>query len=227
MKKLANYSVALLLGTLFTLGMSSCSNDDDNQTSSTTLSEGDQLLQKVIETDVNSTINLTYKALADSCSQLYEALAAMKTGNITQTQVNDACKIFLNARSNYERSEAFLLGAASHFSIDPHIDSWPLDLASLQKLLTSNNSIATASNYDQSIIGFHGIEFILFRDGKNRDAQELNSKDTYNQDGNGEIFYQGRTEFGFRFPTVKTYTTEPKRMAKKRRKIRNWEICDL
>lgn len=41
------------------------------------------------------------------------------------------------------------------------------------------------------------------------------SGDTYNQDRNGEIFYQGRTEFGFRFPTVKTYTTEPKRMAKK------------
>ena len=41
------------------------------------------------------------------------------------------------------------------------------------------------------------------------------SGDTYNQYGNGEIFYQGRTEFGFRFPTVKTYTTEPKRMAKK------------
>ncbi len=41
------------------------------------------------------------------------------------------------------------------------------------------------------------------------------SGDTYNQDEHGEIFYQGRTEFGFRFPTVKTYTTEPKRMAKK------------
>jgi len=41
------------------------------------------------------------------------------------------------------------------------------------------------------------------------------SRHTYNQDRNGEIFYQGRTEFGFRFPTVKTYTTEPKRMAKK------------
>jgi len=40
------------------------------------------------------------------------------------------------------------------------------------------------------------------------------SSDTYNQDGGGEIFYQGRTEFGFRFPTVKTYTTAPKRMAK-------------
>ena len=30
----------------------------------------------------------------------------------------------------------------------------------------------------------------------------------------GTIFYQGRTDFGFRYPTVRLYTTEPKRMAK-------------
>ncbi len=38
---------------------------------------------------------------------------------------------------------------------------------------------------------------------------------SYNQIGNGEIFYQGRAEFGYRYPTVKTYTTQPKRMASK------------
>lgn len=36
---------------------------------------------------------------------------------------------------------------------------------------------------------------------------------SYNEDGNGKIFFQGRAEFGFRFPTVRLYTTEPKRMA--------------
>ena len=30
----------------------------------------------------------------------------------------------------------------------------------------------------------------------------------------GEIFYQGRTDFGFRYPTVRLFTTDPKRMAK-------------
>jgi len=39
--------------------------------------------------------------------------------------------------------------------------------------------------------------------------------ESYNEKGNGELFYQGRTEFGFRFPSVKMYTTEPKRRAKK------------
>ena len=36
---------------------------------------------------------------------------------------------------------------------------------------------------------------------------------TYNTDGNGEVFYQGRAEFGFRFPKRNMYTTEAKRIA--------------
>ena len=39
------------------------------------------------------------------------------------------------------------------------------------------------------------------------------SSSSYNEDGNGMIFFQGRAEFGFRFPTVRLYTTEPKRIA--------------
>lgn len=36
---------------------------------------------------------------------------------------------------------------------------------------------------------------------------------SYNEDGIGTIFFQGRAEFGFRFPTIRLYTTEPKRLA--------------
>jgi len=38
--------------------------------------------------------------------------------------------------------------------------------------------------------------------------------DTYNEDGDGTLFYQGRAEFGWRFPVPRLYTTDPKRMAK-------------
>ena len=38
---------------------------------------------------------------------------------------------------------------------------------------------------------------------------------SYNEEKNGCIFFQGRAEFGTRFPKVRLYTTEPKRMAKK------------
>ena len=36
---------------------------------------------------------------------------------------------------------------------------------------------------------------------------------SYNEEGNGSVFFQGRAEFGNRFPTRRLYTTEPKRMA--------------
>ena len=38
---------------------------------------------------------------------------------------------------------------------------------------------------------------------------------SYNEEGNGVVFYQGRAEFGSRFPTRRLFTTEPKRMATK------------
>ena len=38
---------------------------------------------------------------------------------------------------------------------------------------------------------------------------------SYNEDGIGTVFYQGRAEFGTRFPTRRLFTTEPKRIAKK------------
>ena len=39
------------------------------------------------------------------------------------------------------------------------------------------------------------------------------SGSSYNEDGIGTVFYQGSTDFGSRFPTVRKYTTEPSRMA--------------
>ena len=39
--------------------------------------------------------------------------------------------------------------------------------------------------------------------------------DTYNEEGVGTVFFQGRGEFGFRFPTRRLFTTDPKRMAQR------------
>ena len=38
--------------------------------------------------------------------------------------------------------------------------------------------------------------------------------DSFNTEGKGDVFYQGRTDFGFRFPSIRLYTTEGKRYAK-------------
>ena len=92
---------------------------------------------------------------------------------------------------NWERSEAFLGGAASDFSIDPTIDSWPLDRA---ELLDYFKGGMTAEIEDEStILGFHALEFILFRNGQNRKVSELQGNDTYtnyeNVSGADELKY--------------------------------------
>lgn len=38
--------------------------------------------------------------------------------------------------------------------------------------------------------------------------------DTYNEEGEGTPFFQGRKDFGVRFPALRVYTTDPKRFAK-------------
>lgn len=38
---------------------------------------------------------------------------------------------------------------------------------------------------------------------------------TYNESGSGTPFYQGRKDFGFRYPTARVYCTQPKRFAEK------------
>lgn len=41
------------------------------------------------------------------------------------------------------------------------------------------------------------------------------SGNSYNENGQGTVFFQGRAEFGFRFPTIRLFTSEPKRIAQK------------
>ena len=38
--------------------------------------------------------------------------------------------------------------------------------------------------------------------------------ETYNENQQGKIFFQGRAEFGWRYPSPRLYTTDPKRIAK-------------
>ena len=40
------------------------------------------------------------------------------------------------------------------------------------------------------------------------------SGDSYNDNGHGTVFFQGCTDFGGRFPTIRQYTTKPNRLAK-------------
>ncbi|MCR4603252.1 MAG: imelysin [Prevotella sp.] len=140
-------------------------------------SDQETYLRNVLAGVVNNVIIPTYTELADDVEDLEETLNGLTVSTITQSQINEACEDFKDARENWERSEAFLGGAASDFDIDPTIDSWPLNRTLL--LSYFNNGMNDEMLDDATILGFHALEFILFRNGQPRKVSELQSNDTY------------------------------------------------
>jgi len=186
------YSVAvLMMGLAFT----ACSSDDDNnngsaeQEQANSLAEKEQAMEAITGQYVNHVVFPIYKSLAAQTStlfdQLVDAKAKLRAGSLTQADIDKLCATFIAARSAWEQSESFLFGAATDFGIDPHIDTWPLDRVALAKALSSSEIIDDLDDLDdggidnaralvgEQQLGFHGIEFIIFRDGKNRTLAAL------------------------------------------------------
>lgn len=154
-------------------------------------SEQELYLKDVLANLVDKVIVPTYTQLADNTEKLEATLNGLTTDNLTQAEVNEACRLFGEARVQWERSEAFLGGAASDFSVDPTIDSWPLSRSALHTYLTGRMNPEDLD--DESILGFHALEFILFRNGQPRKVTEFKNKDTYpgfqDVDGSRELTY--------------------------------------
>lgn len=184
MKKTIFSMAVLMMGLAFT----ACSSDDDNNGDSK-LAEKEQAMQAITDQYVNNVVFPIYKSLASQTSTLYdqlvEAKSKFRTGTLSQSDIDRICDTFIAARSAWEQSESFLYGAATDFGIDPHIDTWPLDRTALAKALSSAEIIEDLDDLDdggidnaralvgEQQLGFHGIEFIIFRDGKNRSLAAL------------------------------------------------------
>ena len=139
--------------------------------------EQETALRQVLTNLVSNVIVPTYTDLANDVEDLEKTLNGLTPSTITQAQIDKACADFKAARQHWERSEAFLGGAASDFSIDPTIDSWPLDRAELLDYF--KGGMKAEIEDESTILGFHALEFILFRNGQNRKVAELQGNDTY------------------------------------------------
>lgn len=143
----------------------------------TLTSDQETYLRNVLTNLVSNVIVPTYTDLADDVEDLEKTLNGLTVNSISQSQINKACEDFKDARENWERSEAFLMGAASDFDIDPTIDSWPLNRSLLLNYF--NNGMNDEMLEDATILGFHALEFILFRNGQPRKVAEFQGNDTY------------------------------------------------
>ena len=140
--------------------------------------EQEAYLKDVVSNLVDNVIVPTYTELADETEQLEATLNGLDVNSISQKDVDKACDLFKKARKTWEQSEAFLGGAASDFDVDPTIDSWPLNRSLLLNYFSSGTMDEDMLD-DASILGFHALGFILFRNGQPRNVSEFKSNDTY------------------------------------------------
>lgn len=165
-----------LLG--ITCGFAACSDDKDDPVPN----QLDTRKTAIITQYVNGVVIPTYRSLADEAVELATLCEELRQ-NPSQSKVDECCESWISARKYWELSEAFLFGAAADYNIDPHIDSWPLQKSQLDNIL-ANDALIDALDEDGAgadafatlgygLLGFHAVEYVLFRDGAPRKVSEI------------------------------------------------------
>ena len=110
-----------------------------------------------------------------SCSSDDDADTTVVNG--TQAALDQACKDWKTARADWENTEAFLFGAADVYSIDPHTDTWPVAANDLADVLRDPQAMGNLDNFiktaNSGILGYHGLEYVLFRQGQPRQISQI------------------------------------------------------
>lgn len=164
MYNLLKISTAALIGLLT---FTACSSDDDNSGVENP-SAKENILKEATDHYVNATVLPTYKSMADAAIDLADRCAEMQEkhedGTLTVADVKSAGDAWKLSRKHWELSEAFLFGPAANHNIDPHIDSWPLDKAAMDQLLSQIRQGANwaTENLGYGLLGFHSIEYVLY-----------------------------------------------------------------
>lgn len=168
---------------LLALPFVSCSSDEPTDNTSEA-SAKETALKSAVEAYVDNTVRPTYSAMADAAITMCDLCHAMQdkhaAGTLTSGDVNAAGDAWKLARKNWELSEAFLFGPAANHNIDPHIDSWPLDKAAMESLLSqirNGSSWSLENNGGYGLIGFHSVEFMLFELSADENTSLVHSTD--------------------------------------------------
>jgi putative iron-regulated protein len=163
-------SFLLGLNILFYWG---CSDKDDPVTP-------EQIDYSQIITDyADEVVVATYHELEEKAGNLKTTIDLFVQSS-TQTDLDAACNAWKAARAPWENSEAFLFGPVAFLSLDPSMDSWPLDQAQLQQVLNSQFDLTPEFIRDglgYSLRGFHTIEYLLFKDGSPRNVADVTQRE--------------------------------------------------
>ncbi|MDR1810616.1 MAG: hypothetical protein LBR34_09500 [Prevotella sp.] len=180
MKKLSNFIVYSMLGIVLSAIFPACDDNDSVNADA----EKEKELSAIVAQYVDKTVIATYTELADATIDLYETILLLQEPDgKTDANIALVADRWKSCREHWELSEAFLFGPVDIFHIDPHIDTWPLDeeafnaelgnYSHINSMAGENGDIWVAEHLGASLLGFHGIEKILFENGQVKPANAI------------------------------------------------------
>ena len=153
------------------IAMAACNKGGSTDVSS----DKEDALQRAMAPYVNNTVIATYSHMADEgmtlLGQCEQILAKVDAGEDYSELMASAGTTWRAMRKYWEQSEAFLYGPAAGHTIDPHIDSWPLDFNAMNSLLHNEAQMKqieeeggayVGDKLGYALKGFHAAEYLLF-----------------------------------------------------------------
>jgi len=123
-------------------------------------------------------ITETYVDLTNKASTLFD-LTTVLNGSQTAVNLDNARNAWRDTRVPWEKSEGFLFGPVDTKGIDPAIDSWPVNVADLDAVLSSTDALT--ESYVNGIIGelkgFHTIEYLLWGTSGNKQIGDFTARE--------------------------------------------------
>jgi putative iron-regulated protein len=169
-------TITIFFATIILLIFSQGCSKTDNPASSDN-SEYD--FSPIINDFTDKVVVATYLDLKNKTEDLKNKCEVLMNDS-TQANLDAAADAWRNARKAWESSEGFLFGPVSFLSLDPSMDTWPLDESQLQNVLKSDFDLTPdfiRNGLGYSLRGFHTIEYFLFDNGQIRNAASLDQRE--------------------------------------------------
>ena len=174
--------LAIAISTAFLSGCGSSSSDDK------TVIEPEPTGFTFVATELIA--NLTNDIIVEGYQTLNTkadafVLATQTLANTpNQENLAAAQQAWKDVRVPWEQGEAHIFGPVDSLSIDPHLDTWPLNTSDLQALLTSQSGFSAdiVKSFNDDVQGFHTMEFLLFGDGIENNTKSINEMTALEQE---------------------------------------------
>ena len=121
---------------------------------------------QVSQAFVENLVLPSYTALAQESEALKDALQTL-VNEPTDVNLAVARQQWIETRPLWETTESWAFGPAATEGLDGDLDDWPVSVLELEQAFqTTPFTAATFSRLGTTSRGFHGIEFVLYGEGK-------------------------------------------------------------